>query len=664
MKVSNNSQNVDQIVVIPSKWEFGTRAKMITMVALMALSFIAVAAVTVASGGLNLVAAGAVALGTGLIVAIFFMCLDLIKGSTAKEEGRTVKISEIKAYYVEKHQEEIIQIEVDLEKSGKEQLSDQQLDRILDMSDQISLSMSNNQTLLQLEDVLIERCGESEAHEILQKCDFQLDDKVADYKKLLEQVQEVAKRGDLLFDETYLEKKFNISKKIEDLPDPVERRKNLQLIINQAYINHELRLGNRGHLTTGDSVEVVMLKHLGYRVDKNSSYHDKDNLYLLMSEIIANQIRQERFTGSLKFVKDVIQQVALKVRLNAAGLNSDTQIEKFKVACQERRTVFKYFGPHIQAVNLNLPADFPLKKGSIHLEKLENHFDALKRNSLRVAIANHFTSMQAEFKNDSVNVDQFQKTVKSHQLLNEANLPAFKAHWTSLQETNVTLQRKINFFMKWGAYLKKEMVQGYNDKYEALNGGICWGITQSLRLEAQQKGNITEQEFFNLMKIGAKQRYMQVLDLLGQEFMSNVNKIVSDNFLETLTEHLVPDAHAQKFGLTGDKYILAELIPNMDFTVFLAKMKEITPQLQESYGWMSKGFMTEGGEAHETLMRMDSVQNHVWFSDPNFGFFNFDKEGQRFEDAQKIYFDFFVDLVAMAYSPMIAVSGTQMRNVA
>jgi hypothetical protein len=88
------------------------------------------------------------------------------------------------------------------------------------------------------------------------------------YHKLLENVRQAAQR-DLILDEKFIESKFEIEKVLEPLSaeEKEEQRQSLQLIINQAYVNRELR--QKGKFAE-DKREVQNLKYLGYRINKNS----------------------------------------------------------------------------------------------------------------------------------------------------------------------------------------------------------------------------------------------------------------------------------------------------------------------------------------------------------------------------------------------------------
>ncbi len=179
------------------------------------------------------------------------------------------------------------------------------------------------------------------------------------FAELLEKVKDSAKK-DLFLDDQFIEKKFHITDKLQDLPEAVrqERRDRLQNIINQAFINRELR--DKGKITTGDEAEFTLLKCLGFNVADQSGYFEKESLYSLVRDIIINQLQQEDCKAPLTYVRDRIHACALCTRLMAAGLTEELQIEKFQVLhdkfkeCKEELLIL------LAKYTLKLPDAFPL----------------------------------------------------------------------------------------------------------------------------------------------------------------------------------------------------------------------------------------------------------------------------------------------------------------
>lgn len=204
------------------------------------------------------------------------------------------------------------------------------------------------------------------------------------FDDLLKKVDDQSKL-DLYLNEEFIENKFNVTELLKPLPENQqrERRVALQKVINQAFINRELK--QKGKLTNGDENEKQLLKNFGFDINGNSNYGDKDLIYGLLKNIVENQLKNESYVGPLGIFKQSLKLCALKARLNAAGINTELQIEKFQNTMEKYIEFKDELTELIEDVSLVLPENFEIKKDSVLVQSLEEMFKAKKLTNRRIA---------------------------------------------------------------------------------------------------------------------------------------------------------------------------------------------------------------------------------------------------------------------------------------
>lgn len=705
------------------------------LVAGAALAFTGAAVVTGMTCGLDLVVLTGVSAAAGLvgiIVGIFLQKFGLKAKYTWSESEHQYQQDVVSQLNQEfngkfakanaKDMEEIVKIfELSKDQASK-QMTDAQLDRVLELVDKTKISITAEYAFDKLYNTLVERVGEERAKQVLQNKDIIPDDFKSETKALSQELSDhivekavtyfdncdalrriansvgndeimgkvlaqldldevmkgqrklgpeteqaivdlaqvegdfgelvnrvkLSASTDLFLDDAFIEQKFHIVEKLQDLPESVrqERRDKLQMIINNYYVNRELN--NRGKLTTGDKEEVILLEYFGYNVSNESAYFDKDSLYSMIREVVHNQLEGENCTEPLHYVRERMHSCALHTRLNAAGLTNELQIEKFQSAHKVLKVVKEELLNLQKECELKLPNDFPLQEGSLNLKKIRMAFEANKEAIINKSILMHMFSdpkLLRGFKNEMVTLDQFQTYLNDPKFRNAyVDVGFLKEMWAKVQDLSYFVDN-IAFFMKWGTYLKAELIQGLDDANECLIEGVCWGNTQRMRLNVQKKADLTIEEFVQQVHIEPRDRFLQGVllsnfDIAGKRTGELPKNLQEENGYREDKEVLcVKGSATEGFNPTLQRKLKGAIEREANY-------------FHDSNGWASINLqMVKSG--HATLMRLLSISNlephYAWFADPNAGLFCFE-EGRTFDEARDLFTEFFKDLVALYYS--------------
>lgn len=473
-----------------------------------------------------------------------------------------------------------------------------------------------------------------------------------EFEKLAEAIKAAANR-DLYFDDAFIEERFHINQKLNELPeeDRQVRRDELQNIINQAYITRELN--NRGKITTGDATEVALLRNWDYlRNNLSATYFDKDSLYTMVREIITSQLREEQCVVPLKYVKELINLCALRTRLRTVNITNESEIEKFQVSCRFYKETQNSLHRRCEQNLLEFPEDFTLPATSLAVQEMQQHYQSTQKSITNRLINRNFRSrsLLQQFKNSNVSPVDYQSYLDQNTKNNIEN--AFNVEIASNKPQSKSLQQYIEFYKKWQSFLQVGLIQGFQDENEALGKGVCWGICQRLRLTHQKDKDFSLEAFAQEINGGliAHDRYLQGL------YSTNFNIAKQGSVLpEALLkghgykeEALVFDIKGQEGRASSNRKIIKKLL--------LQSITAQTEALQLLNGWLHLSLKMETG-GHATLLRLDKNSGHVWFFDPNFGLFAFEGEDRSFEEARALCCEFINDLIEIAYSDIWIVAG-------
>ncbi|WP_068467948.1 hypothetical protein [Candidatus Protochlamydia phocaeensis] len=467
------------------------------------------------------------------------------------------------------------------------------------------------------------------------------------FDHLLVAIKESASR-DLILDERLIEKKFDITAVLKPLTPSEQqaRRDALQKIINQAYLNRELRL--KSHLISGQEGEVSVLKHLGYSINPDSPYYDKDLIYRTVQEVIENQLIEEHYTSPLQLFKEAIKSCSLKARLKVVGLTDQDKVQKFQAAYDlyiriqdELKDLHKQF-------KISFPESFPFQPDSITAQTIKTMILIVQEEETQSSIRQFFSKKKIKeiFNDPSIQVEKFRSLLENNQA-KYIDREDLKIKWEKAQHIDI-IQKDLQFYTKWGKNIVIEMIQGYSNDNEVLGKGVCWGLCQRIRLKAQSNPDIAVQDLAAEIQLTNEDRYLQ-----GLHFLNTANRAV-------LPRHLL-----RKEGFAKDKCIL-DLVYDANEPDLKNWFKKQETKLASSQGWLHISLIMEkeGTRAgHAILIRQDMQRQHFWVFDPNMGFLRFESEGKTKEDAQEDMLTFIKELVEHMYPFTFNIKAYQMTAI-
>lgn len=503
------------------------------------------------------------------------------------------------------------------------------------------------------------------------------------FLQLLDKVKKAANL-DLYLDEKHIEDKFEIGKVLSSLTPEEEqqRREDLRKIINQAFVVRELK--EKGKLTTGDREETFLLECLGYNVSQEDSpYQNKQAIYEVIQHVVEKQLLQENYKGSLSVVKGVMQKTAIEARLNAAGICSTDQIERFQVAQKLLKDARNQLIDEAKKYSLKVPTSFPLNSDSLNLLALESHFEMYKQSVIEDFLKHMFgdSHLQEAFRQETEDFEQLIRKRVTAQMVKNADKLAKKFD-------KPILSKELHFFGKWGENLHSEMVQGFGDEQAVLGEGICFGLCQNLQIDGIKNPHLSLEELIRRNPIGGAQRFFQGLyagalkteglHILPSEFahkqgveergvfsiihrsgMIKIFKESTPSLVETSPEvqkkiDISVNVIAQQYQL-NDK----DIVISSDGQFMEDLKKEIkTRDLSASQGWLR---LSLSGAGHTIALRIDEKNQRVWLFDPNIGFFAFEKSEKSFTESRDQCLDCLKDVLDLYYPKTFGVQFTQLH---
>jgi hypothetical protein len=444
---------------------------------------------------------------------------------------------------------------------------------------------------------------------------------------LLQNIKEGLKQ-DLYLSEDAIDSKFKVTETIKTLPiaEQQERRAMLQKIINQAYVNQELR--QKGKLASGTEEESLLLSHLGYDISDQSPYYDKQRIFEVINQSIQLQLQGEGFKGPLSFVRQSLKECALNARLQTLQIDTTEQVQKFKLGL-EKMQIFRTELTVLHAdIGIQFPTDFPLKSPSIGLKMMEQTFNQLKSGVVEQKVKEYLSSKKVReyFINAQVDPVHFELYLQER----KKNFKTDK-FIERCEESRTYLEKDVNFYATWGSYLKAEMIQGFTNEHEILNGGVCFGVSNKVQMLTQKNPDWTGSEIAPHINLMSKDRYFQTLHEFGSR----------------KTGARLPSQVIEKEGFKKD-IELFNLIYDAQEQNLEKMLTAKDDQLASSQGLLRLHLHMENG-GHAILLRLDKQRNRAWVLDPNMGLLCFEKEGAPFAEAQLICIEFLKGLIQHHY---------------
>lgn len=462
----------------------------------------------------------------------------------------------------------------------------------------------------------------------------QISDKIDD---MLREIQASAEK-DLPLEEHAIEQKYHLEKALAPLSETqkIERRKRLQIILAKAYVNRELK--QKGNLARGSVAEGHFLKCLGYHIDKNSPYYDTDLVYGMLKEVVQEELKADKFSGSLEFVRQSLNKCALRARLSNLGITAEDEVEKFQSGFEFYKSFRKTLFQELEASKFDIPTDFPLQSSSSPAIKLiQEMYDRHKSRFLRSYVENFFKNVNASYAlmNPTIDAVKFKKNLEKEQ--KNLNIESTLKNQLKQEKIPNSIEKSVLFYKNWGKYLKAEMIQGLENEDEVLGKGVCNAVCQRIEMVGQKNPAITPEEMAKHIEIRQIDRFRQ-----------GVHHMAID----------LPKELLLKEGFKKDE-LLFHFFYNPEDGIKYEDLK--TKELENSSGWTHIGLAFQGeNTGHAIMMRLDPQQGRAWLFDPNVGLLCFEEDKKSYQNAKNDCLACFKALMEYNYPTTYFVYGKQL----
>jgi hypothetical protein len=446
------------------------------------------------------------------------------------------------------------------------------------------------------------------------------------FDDLLKKVDDQSKL-DLYLNEESIESKFNVADVLKPLTENQQRdrREALQKVINQAFITRELK--QKGKLTNGDENERDLLQSLGFNVEENSNYLDKDLIYGTLKNIVENQLKNESYAGPLSLFKQSLKLCALKARLNAAGINTLLQIEKFQNTTEKYIWLKNKLTEMYKTVSLVLPENFEIKKDSVIVKSLEEAFEVNKLSYRKAALHIFFETIKDQFLNEYLSSKELKDLISKADL----NKIIPRRLLIDVCKSDASLTPYIDHYAKWGKYFQVGLIQGFGDSSEILGDGVCAGFCQRFVFNAQKIPDISPEQLAEEVHIKGRDRFFQAT--LGARW----DKLNGTNYKTPLM--IEREGYEEKQIRTSTYDFKEPPLENI--------FPKLGDTLASSAGWVELSLQGEHG--HRILVRWDTNRDCYWVLDPNEGLVCFENPQSSHQEAQKLCLDYLKDLFELHY---------------
>lgn len=480
-----------------------------------------------------------------------------------------------------------------------------------------------------------------------------------DFDRLIKNIKAAVKKG-LYLNNAYIEEKFQINKHLQSLPENRRQEKSqvLTAVISQAFINRQL--SSKRKLMSPSKDEISLLNFLGISTNK-PAYFDKEYLHLKLKANIDDEF--EGFENiSLEEIGEKIDNFAMRTRLKEVGIIDEQQVNKFQLCLKAYKRIKDELSSQSKTYPLALPDDFPLLENSINLQNLNRNFAKGKLRVNYLILKSTFSAKTVVelFHNPEVTEQSVEAHLKKAEFLKFSSNPVvLEKCWLAVRKSK-KIENSIAFLMKWGPYLKAELIQGFEDKNECLASGVCWGMTQRMRLQAQENNALNLEEFSREVYLKPLDRYLQALGKCNKNLARGKGTGVPQKLLDKY--HYEED----KFAFSVRRLVNGEFLEGIQDQLNQSFRK--TDDFKKSNGWSSLVLFMKGNVNHAILMRVceNSPERPkcAWLVDPNFGLFSFE-EGRSFEEAKALHCDFLNDLIRINYPGTVEIIGNQLikKNV-
>lgn len=424
-------------------------------------------------------------------------------------------------------------------------------------------------------------------------------------------------------------------------------------IVNNAYLHYEVGKKSKNPLLTkptGSKIENHLLELLGRGKEDDPIEKKKRNL--------ANLKVMETLMGGQGLDKISIEELKLRVaeeqrlaRLQGPGIPQARRAAQLIDALEEKRQALQREAEPFTKEITTLDSPCPPKNKKKLLQK--------KKRTLQYKISSEIfrgmktSSILAEIKNYlSENSGDLNKIIDRFNRISPEEIS------TDFDKN----PRNFQFYNKWGSQFLLELIQGNEDKNEALGNGVCCAINSRwIQKELENKKNKIDADFIRIHQLDAilpEDRVAQCLYESSLElpkiYLGNIS--VPSDELKRYNEIIFPKQFRDRFNFAPLTELPKTIAPN-DF-----KEKNdysTTEKQQHHHIWkdlfqkqldtlppnqkiVDLGLSFEGG-GHAIYIRYDLENGIFRIGDPNYGLIEI-KEGS-IEEKKNNFIECLADLM-------------------
>lgn len=389
-------------------------------------------------------------------------------------------------------------------------------------------------------------------------------------------------------------------------------------IINQAYLNEQIRKKQGSQAQVGSFVETTLLEALGFgspddfRLRKAKHQAEVDVMRLIMDDKGLDQ-------ASLEDLAKQVEEEKLVARLGAAGV-PERDVAPYAA------TVRQLEGGFCQFMDASSPWKQTIKGLSDQIgQKITQYL--LSTKAIRVESRNHrifrdlLKKVAQKIKRDPEGIPLQDSCRK---LLEEKSAQAREGK--IYEGIDKALVKQSKFHEKWQRCLVQEMIQGLDNDDEVFHKGTCLGTTTRWVCHEQRHPHQEAKDLAsNLMvgRVAARDRFRQLYHNIGMQLLQietfSPEKIWPEGFRKTLhIKEVKPLFSAQ---CPADK-VAQKVRENVE---------RLATALEASHGVMSISI-----HSHVLYLRMDPKSQRYRLGDTNVGLFEFGNADELFNCLQDL----------------------------
>ncbi|GAB4192288.1 MAG: hypothetical protein Tsb0015_14460 [Simkaniaceae bacterium] len=433
----------------------------------------------------------------------------------------------------------------------------------------------------------------------------------AELDKFQAQLNEDLRRGSIVVSERPLallyREFFELSKKAEKQAlgseDIKKWKQGYQKIINDAWLRAEMKKRTNPHKITGSLIEVQALAALGYFTQDDIAVRERRSQ--AEADVFKVLLEGEGVEAdSIEQLQKITEEKKLEARLTASGV-CPNQMPHIKHIIQELEKTFWQIDQAAKASKENIaamPMSFPQKAKKLLLKMKKNMVEEYNQKYLQMLLKDVSQSFQSP---ESFSLENLQAKCRTYiQAAENGSL---------YQNCDMALQKRMQFYEKYGDYIVDEMIQGLEDSNEVFDRGVCLAIALRWIMNQLRNPNLMPQNYSS-SQILSVDRFHQLFHTLGLKIRKKIRTTDDKLFAQ------FPEKLRESLGIKDIKEISLHNNPrNLKETIFkeleknAAKLSPLpyqkpAPKTEGGLGHLNYGIKSSGG-GHAIAFRYETVHS-------------------------------------------------------